>query len=99
MNITNKYLETIFNPLYFAEELFLTNRNKTIYCIRDENQTASYDNFSVVGTGNRITIKSTDYSLYKLQEEEEISLASIDYIIKSIENNNNGTITLVIERK
>lgn len=97
MNIQNQYLDTIFNPVYFAEELYLQN-NKTIFYIKDEESEAGYSDFSVRGSGNRILVKSTDIILHNIEEENTVTIKDKDYSIKSILNNNNGTTTITLEK-
>ncbi len=99
MNLINKYLETIFDSRFFAEELYLLNHNTSINCIRDEEQNASYVGFNIVGTTNKIMIKTTDKQKYNLEQDNTIKLNNVVYFIKEIIDNNNGTTTLSIEKQ
>lgn len=100
MSLINKYINTIFDSKFFAEPLFLLNQNTTIYCIKDEESVANFGaGFSVSGTNNKLIIKTTDKDTYGIEDNTIVSFNNINYFIKEIINNNNGTTTLTIEEE
>lgn len=98
--ISDKYLDTVFNLRYFAHEATCIDSGMVFNVIpNDEDIDASLQDFHILSAGNRYLIKTSDVYKCQLEEDIEITIKDIKYIIKSFKGRLDGTTEIVVENR
>lgn len=96
--ITNKYLDTLFNPKYFSKEAIDNASNKVFHLIPfDDEIDSSFNELTIISSGNRYLIKTEDKINIGLDNGSDISIDDKRYLINNLKDRIDGTCEIVLE--